>query len=105
MTLSQKIPYKGDVQNDEEHNGHVMDDLNEIQEGVGSMGKHANGMLYGGTVITAGKGVGVVVRTGMDTEMGKVRLFCSFGTCRGMQLLISSSSLHPDPTWCNGSSI
>jgi hypothetical protein len=100
-----KIPYKGDVQNDEEHNGHVMDDLNEIQEGVGSMGKHANGMLYGGTVITAGKGVGVVVRTGMDTEMGKVRLFCSFGTCRGMQLLISSSSLHPDPTWCNGSSI
>ncbi|EED93720.1 calcium transporting ATPase [Thalassiosira pseudonana CCMP1335] len=51
-----KIPYKGDVQNDEEHNGH-----------------HANGMLYGGTVITAGKGVGVVVRTGMDTEMGKIQ--------------------------------
>jgi len=30
-------------------------------------------MLYGGTVITSGKGVGVVVRTGMDTEMGKIQ--------------------------------
>jgi magnesium-transporting ATPase (P-type) len=47
------------------------------KEGVGygsSMGANAKGMLYGGTVITAGKGVGVVVRTGMDTAMGKVRL-------------------------------
>ena len=68
-----KIPYKGDViEGDEEHSGHVIDDLDEIQENVGSMGKHANGMLYSGTVITAGKGVGVVVRTGMSTEMGKV---------------------------------
>ena len=38
----------------------------------GAQGAHAGGMLYGGMVITAGKGVGFVVRTGMDTEMGKV---------------------------------
>lgn len=41
--------------------------------GIGSMGSNTNGMLYGGTVITAGKGVGVVVRTGMDTAMGKIQ--------------------------------
>eukprot|EP00956_Cyclotella_meneghiniana_P042909 scaffold249350_cov82-Cyclotella_meneghiniana.AAC.1 len=74
----QKIPYIGDIVLDEEkdhgqHTGHVIDDLDEIQEGVGSMGKHANGMLYSGTVITAGKGVGVVVRTAMSTEMGKIQ--------------------------------
>lgn len=45
-----KMPYRGDA----------------------STSLHASGMLYGGTVITAGKGIGVVVRTGMDTEMGKV---------------------------------
>lgn len=65
-----KTPYIGE--DIEDNHGHVMDDLDEIQEGAGSMGKHANGMLYSGTVITAGKGVGVVVRTGMSTEMGKV---------------------------------
>jgi magnesium-transporting ATPase (P-type) len=68
-----KTPYVGDVQiADDVHAGHTMDDLDEIQENVGSMGKHAMGMLYSGTVITQGKGVGVVVRTGMSTEMGKV---------------------------------
>lgn len=68
-----KMPYKGEViEGDLDHRGHIIDDLDEIQEEVGSMGKHANGMLYSGTVITAGKGVGVVVRTGMTTEMGKV---------------------------------
>ena len=71
-----KVPYVGDtIDENEEHKGHVLDDLNEIQENVGSMGKHASGMLYSGTVITAGKGVGVVVRTGMNTEMGKVGVF------------------------------
>jgi magnesium-transporting ATPase (P-type) len=71
-----KTPYLGEVIVEEDYNkGHVMDDLDEIQEGAGSMGKHANGMLYSGTVITAGKGVGVVVRTGMSTEMGKVSVF------------------------------
>lgn len=68
-----KTPYIGE--DIEDNHGHVMDDLDEIQEGAGSMGKHANGMLYSGTVITAGKGVGVVVRTGMSTEMGKVSCF------------------------------
>ncbi len=58
-----KVPYRGDALNDE-----------SPERGAGSMGAHSKGMLYGGTVITAGKGVGVVVRTGMDTEMGKVRL-------------------------------
>jgi hypothetical protein len=63
-----KIPYRGvDPSTDD----------NEKGVGVGAMGAHANGMLYSGTVITAGKGVGVVVRTGMDTEMGKVILFLS----------------------------
>ena len=72
-----KVPYVGDViEGDEEHKDHVIDDLDEIQEGAGSMGKHANGMLYSGTVITAGKGIGVVVRTGMSTEMGKVSCCC-----------------------------
>lgn len=59
-----KMPYRGDSSNAE-----------NLDRGVGSMGAHSKGMLYGGTVITAGKGVGVVVRTGMDTEMGKVRLY------------------------------
>jgi len=69
-----KTPYKGDVfSSNDEHKDHIIDDLNEIQEDAGSMGKHANGMLYGGTVITSGKGVGVVVRTGMSTEMGKIQ--------------------------------
>lgn len=80
-----KTPYVGDIvideERDKEHRGHVMDDLDEIQEGVGSMGKHARGMLYSGTVITAGKGVGVVVRTAMSTEMGKVRKMCYIGEC------------------------
>ncbi|KAL3758588.1 hypothetical protein ACHAWU_008342 [Discostella pseudostelligera] len=57
-----KIPYRGDASNDE-----------SPEKGAGSMGAHAKGMLYGGTVITAGKGIGVVVRTGMDTEMGKIQ--------------------------------
>ena len=74
-----KSPYVGEViEGDEEHKGHVIDDLDEIQEDVGSMGKHASGMLYSGTVITAGKGIGVVVRTGMSTEMGKVRSVMHF---------------------------
>ena len=54
-----KKPYRGDSPTDK-----------SSQEDEGSMGK--SGMLYGGTVITSGKGVGVVVRTGMNTEMGKV---------------------------------
>lgn len=61
-----KEPYRGDDSSID----------TSTKEGVsyGSMGANAKGMLYGGTVITAGKGVGVVVRTGMDTAMGKVRL-------------------------------
>ena len=56
-----KMPYRGN------------EAIDDSQEGDGSpMGVHANGMLYGGTVITSGKGVGVIVRTGMDTEMGNV---------------------------------
>ena len=57
-----KTPYKGDPAKDPAPEG-----------GSGSMGEFASGMLYGGTVITSGKGLGVVVRTGMSTEMGKVR--------------------------------
>ena len=56
-----KTPYRGDASSD------------DSQEDSGSMGVHASGMLYGGTVITSGKGVGVVVRTAMDTEMGKIQ--------------------------------
>lgn len=63
-----KMPYKGDSSSANSQKG----------VGVGAMGAHANGMLYSGTVITAGKGVGVVVRTGMDTEMGKVSLLLIF---------------------------
>ena len=60
-----KMPYRGDLSNSN----------NSQNKGGGStMGVHATGMLYGGTVITSGKGVGVVVRTAMDTEMGKVSL-------------------------------
>ena len=59
-----KEPYRGDSSTHVSTNG----------VGFGSMGSNAKGMLYGGTVITAGKGVGVVVRTGMDTAMGKVRI-------------------------------
>ena len=57
-----KTPYRGDPAKDPAPEG-----------GSGSMGEFASGMLYGGTVITSGKGLGVVVRTGMSTEMGKVR--------------------------------
>lgn len=56
-----KMPFRGESSIDDSEKG----------AGVGAMGAHA-GMLYGGTVITAGKGLGVIVRTGMDTEMGKV---------------------------------
>jgi magnesium-transporting ATPase (P-type) len=56
------MPFRGESSIDDSEKG----------AGVGAMGAHANGMLYGGTVITAGKGLGVIVRTGMDTEMGKV---------------------------------
>lgn len=56
-----KMPYRGDASNEE-----------SSEKGAGTMGAHSKGMLYGGTVITAGKGIGVVVRTGMATEMGKV---------------------------------
>ena len=62
-----KEPYRGDDLS--------IDTGTKVGVGYGSsMGANAKGMLYGGTVITAGKGVGVVVRTGMDTAMGKVRL-------------------------------
>ena len=54
-----KMPFRGESSIDDSEKG----------AGVGAMGA---GMLYGGTVITAGKGLGVIVRTGMDTEMGKV---------------------------------
>ena len=61
-----KMPYRG-----EEKDLALIDDI-EVSTGSGSaMGAHATGMLYGVTVITAGKGVGVVVRTRMDTEMGR----------------------------------
>ena len=60
-----KMPYRGDSSKN----------IDSQKQGGGStMGVHATGMLYGGTVITSGKGVGVVVRTAMDTEMGKVSL-------------------------------
>jgi hypothetical protein len=65
-----KVPYWGNTLNDE-----------SPERGAGSTGAHSKGMLYGGTVITAGKGIGVVVRTGMDTEMGKVRLSFSSLPC------------------------
>eukprot|EP00804_Cyclotella_cryptica_P006798 CCRYP_010940-RA/>CCRYP_010940-RA protein AED:0.06 eAED:0.06 QI:120/1/1/1/1/1/10/866/1228 len=85
-----KIPYKGEViEGDPDHRGHIIDDLDEIQEEAGSMGKHANGMLYSGTVITAGKGVGVVVRTGMTTEMGKIQ--------RGVTEAASDENAHRTP--------
>eukprot|EP00571_Detonula_confervacea_P008690 CAMPEP_0172320496 /NCGR_PEP_ID=MMETSP1058-20130122/40680_1 /TAXON_ID=83371 /ORGANISM="Detonula confervacea, Strain CCMP 353" /LENGTH=1609 /DNA_ID=CAMNT_0013035775 /DNA_START=220 /DNA_END=5050 /DNA_ORIENTATION=- len=58
-----KMPYRGDA---------ATDDSQEVVTGS-TMGVHAKGMLFGGTVITSGKGVGVVVRTGMDTEMGKIQ--------------------------------
>lgn len=61
-----KEPYRGDNSS--------IDTSTKAGVCYGSMGANAKGMLYGGTVITAGKGVGVVVRTGMDTAMGKVRL-------------------------------
>jgi len=76
-----KMPYRGDSSNN----------IDSQKQGGGStMGVHATGMLYGGTVITSGKGVGVVVRTAMDTEMGKVSLHyfvCLLVTC---MILISS---------------
>eukprot|EP00985_Skeletonema_marinoi_P031295 scaffold37542_cov146-Skeletonema_marinoi.AAC.2 len=72
-----KIPYKGDIKND------------DMQKGGGTMGANSNGMLYGGTVITAGKGLGVVVRTGMDTEMGKIQ--------RGVTEAASDEQAHRTP--------
>nr|QAU36233.1 chloroplast fatty acid transporter [Skeletonema marinoi] len=72
-----KIPFKGDIKND------------DMQKGGGTMGANPNGMLYGGTVITAGKGLGVVVRTGMDTEMGKIQ--------RGVTEAASDEQAHRTP--------
>ena len=60
-----KMPYRGDSSKSND---------SQKQGGGSTMGVHGTGMLYGGTVITSGKGVGVVVRTAMDTEMGKVSL-------------------------------
>ena len=71
-----KIPYKGDIKDD-------------AVQGGGAMGVNSNGMLYGGTVITAGKGLGVVVRTGMDTEMGKIQ--------RGVTEAASDEQAHRTP--------
>lgn len=93
-----KMPYRGDAT------------VDDSQAGGGSMGAHANGMLYGGTVITAGKGVGVVVRTGMDTEMGKVSSLdgqCVVGTCHEIPLIrcaLCCSFSYLDTTWSDRSS-
>jgi len=72
-----KLPYKGDIKDD------------GVQNDGGAMGTHSRGMLYGGTVITAGKGLGVVVRTGMDTEMGKIQ--------RGVTEAASDEQAHRTP--------
>ncbi|KAL9183678.1 hypothetical protein ACHAXT_004534 [Thalassiosira profunda] len=72
-----KTPHRGDAA------------IDDTEDGAGSMGAHASGMLYGGTVITAGKGVGVVVRTGMDTEMGKIQ--------RGVTEAASDEQAHRTP--------
>jgi Ca2+-transporting ATPase len=72
-----KMPYKGDIKDD------------DVQKDGGAMGANSKGMLYGGTVITAGKGLGVVVRTGMDTEMGKIQ--------RGVTEAASDEQAHRTP--------
>lgn len=87
-----KMPYRG---------GGLFTDDKEKGVDVGAMGAHANGMLYSGTVITAGKGVGVVVRTGMDTEMGKVIsiitcydscFFCIIHNTKSCRILLPDST-------------
>ena len=77
-----KKPYRGDSPTDK-----------SSQEDEGTMGKHSSGMLYGGTVITAGKGVGVIVRTGMDTEMGKVSWCNKFELMHNFIILVHLTSL------------
>ncbi|MGC9384145.1 MAG: cation-translocating P-type ATPase [Kosmotogaceae bacterium] len=43
----------------------------KINREIDSLGDHTN-MAYSGTSVTYGRGVGVVTKTGMDTEIGKI---------------------------------